>query len=264
MFSAIVKHVKNVSVLRRLIFALSHLPEELPDVWKYALQFATMGMEDSVQDKETLKLLLDNLKEIDSTTFESDKDLYLKLLDFPDSRPLGIVLMPIQTFCLLCGGNLLVRKDRPSKVVVYNDDIGTVSGSHYHKTCTNRDCGCIQYYGYYTKKGSTKVFYNCDWESLPFFSSSRDTFFSTKLMKRFDAGVLLGQQSFKQCADIYNHLHKCNLQQDEDSKYVRNNVIFYFSVCMYLFVHTSHTSINTHTYVHSYIHTVKIVYVPIM
>ena len=103
MFSKIVEHVKNVSVLRRLIFALSHLPEELPDVWKNALQFATMGMEDSVQDKETLKLLLDNLKGIDSATFESDKDLYLKLLDFPDSKPLGIVLMPIQTFCLLCG-----------------------------------------------------------------------------------------------------------------------------------------------------------------
>lgn len=162
MFAAIVKHVKNVSILRRLIFALSQLPEELPDVWNYAIEFATMGKEDGVQDKGTLKLLLDNLKEIDSTTFETDEDLYLKLLDFPDSKPLGIVLMPVQTYCLLCGGKLMVRKDRPSKVVVYDDDIGTVLGSHYHKTCTNRDCGCTQYYGYYTKRGSTKVFYNSD------------------------------------------------------------------------------------------------------
>ena len=43
MFAAIVKHVKNVSILRRLIFALSQLPEELPDVWNYAIEFATMG-----------------------------------------------------------------------------------------------------------------------------------------------------------------------------------------------------------------------------
>ena len=218
MFSAITKHVKNASILRRLIFALSHLPEELPDVWKLAVEFATRNKEESVEDKETLRLLLNNLKEIDSTTFETDKDLYLRLLDFPASKPLGIVLMPIQNYCILCGNRLVVRKDRSSKVVVYNDDIGTVSGSHYHKICVNRDCGYTQHYGYYTKKGSTKVFYNSDWELLPFFASSRDTFFSTILMKRFDADILLGQQSFKQCAEIYNHLHKCSVQPDEESK----------------------------------------------
>lgn len=158
MFSAIVKHVKNASILRRLIFALSHLPEELPDAWKLAVEFATQDKEECVKDKETLRLLFDNLKEIDSTTFETDKDLYLKLLEFPASKPLGIVLMPVQTSCTLCGSKLAVRKDRPSKVVVYNDDIGTVSGSHYHKICANRECGCTQYYGYYTKKLLQKCF----------------------------------------------------------------------------------------------------------
>ena len=41
------------------------------------------------------------------------------------------------------------------------------------------------------------------WDTLPYFVSSRET----KLMKQFDAQILMGQQSFKQCAEVYNHLH---------------------------------------------------------
>ena len=35
-------------------------------------------------------------------------------------------------------------KDWPSHVVVYSDTIGTVAGTHYHKTCTNHSCGYTQ------------------------------------------------------------------------------------------------------------------------
>jgi len=59
------------------------------------------------------------------------------------------------------------------------------------------------------RKNSTDVYFDSDWESLPYFSSSRDTFISKGLMKQFDAEILLGQISFKQCAEIYNELHKC-------------------------------------------------------
>lgn len=83
------------------------------------------------------------------------------------------------------------------------------TGSHFHKYCTNRSCGFTRYYGYYTTGGSAAhVLYNHDWESLPYFVSSRETVFCMQLLRRVNAGILLGQQSFKQCADIYNFLHK--------------------------------------------------------
>ena len=101
-----------------------------------------------------------------------------------------------------------MRKDRPSSLVVYDDDMGSLPATQYHKYCTNRRCGLTQYYGYHTKGGERGgVFFDVNWHSLPYFVSSRETAFSAKLLKRFDAQILLGQQNFKQCAEIYNHLH---------------------------------------------------------
>ena len=52
----------------------------------------------------------------------------------------------------------MISRDRPSKTLVYNDNVGPVSGIHYHKMCN----GCTQYYGYFTK-WLHKVFYNHDY-----------------------------------------------------------------------------------------------------
>ena len=51
-------------------------------------------------------------------------------------------------------------------------------------------------------------FFSCNWNTLRYFVSSRETVFSMKLMEQFDANILLGQQSFKQCADVYNYLNR--------------------------------------------------------
>lgn len=112
--------------------------------------------------------------------------------------------------CLTCEKKLLIRKDRPDRpapLVIYDDSLGTLPGNHYHKYCS---CGFTQYYGYYTTGGSAEVHYNPNWESLPYFVSSRETAFSMDLLKRFNAEILLGQNSFKQCADVYNYLHSYN------------------------------------------------------
>lgn len=85
--------------------------------------------------------------------------------------------------------------------------MGSVPGSHYHKYCSNRSCSFTQYYGYYTTGESTGVYYSSNWESLPYFVSSRETTFSNDMLQRFNAEILIGQQSFKQCADVYNFLH---------------------------------------------------------
>lgn len=213
MLSAISKHVKDVSVLRRLLFALSQLPSDLPDVWKVAVEFATKGKEGCVTDSESTRLMLKNLEEIDISAFQDDKSLFFELLATPFncSKPMGVVLLSSMANCLLCGSSLQLRKDRPASVVIYDDNVGTIPGSHFHKTCKNRGCGYTQYYGYYTLKGSAQIFFNKDWDSLPYFVSSRETVFSMASMQRFESEILLGQLSFKQSAEIYNLIHKCKI-----------------------------------------------------
>lgn len=128
--------------------------------------------------------------------------------------------MPNRDKCVLCGSKLRIRKDRPSPVVVYDDAIGTIPGSHYHKFCTNRACGCTQYYGYYTTGGpqsTSQVLFNPEWGSLPYFASSRETVFSMSALHRFESEILLGQMSFKQCADVYNHIHDHTQQPGQES-----------------------------------------------
>ena len=50
--------------------------------------------------------------------------------------------------------------------------------------------------------------FNGDWESLQYFASSRETFFSMEILIQADGHVLIGQLSFKQQADLYNYFHK--------------------------------------------------------
>lgn len=47
-----------------------------------------------------------------------------------------------------------------------------------------------------------------NWAELPYFISTSKTGFSTTLLEKFDAELLLGQLSYKQKADIYNFYHK--------------------------------------------------------
>ena len=46
-------------------------------------------------------------------------------------RPLGIVLISDNNKCLLCGCKLLIRKDRPSAILIYDHQLGTLPGKTY-------------------------------------------------------------------------------------------------------------------------------------
>ena len=82
-------------------------------------------------------------------------------------------LISANIMCTLCCSNLRLRKDRPASNVIYDKDLGTVHGSHFHKYCVNQACGCTQYYGYYTTGGSSsEVVYNDDWATLQYFVSN--------------------------------------------------------------------------------------------
>ena len=212
MLGSIAKYVKDVSVVRRLLFASASLPQDLPNMWGIAVEFATRGKESrNAVTPQQAKLLVENLRELDSLAFASDRQLLQELVEFQVNklRPMGVVLISSNNSCLLCKSRLQLRKDRPAPVVIYDDDMGTVPGTHFHKYCTSLSCGFVQHYGYYTNGPDTSATtFNTNWSSLPYFVSSRETVFSMKLLHQVNANIVIGQLSFKQCADVYNFTHE--------------------------------------------------------
>ena len=121
---------------------------------------------------------------------------------------LGIVLVSKNDKCAFCSSTLYIREDRPSTVTIYDDTLGTVMATHYCKYCRRPGCSYQQYYGFSTQGKLGEVVYDSDWQSLPYFMSSRDTAFALEMLQRLDAEILHGQLSYKQRADIYNSIHR--------------------------------------------------------
>ena len=224
MLELIAKYIKDASVLRKILFAAVFLSPCLPEFWSLVVQFATDGKSESSITPEQAKALAENIQMLNSSAFATDETLFkqILLLELPSARPLGIPLVSDNSTCILCGRNLLLRKDRPVPVVLYDDSRGTLPASHFHKYCSRRICPFIQYYGYYTKGGqqTCAVVYNDNWNSLPYFVSSKETAFSMDLLKRLDAEIVIGQLSYKQRADIYNHVLNSNSDDQFYHKYV--------------------------------------------
>ena len=66
MLGIVANHLKDVSVLRRLLFATSHLPQELPNIWEIVVEFATAGrVECNCVDPDTATALVENIRSFD-------------------------------------------------------------------------------------------------------------------------------------------------------------------------------------------------------
>ena len=146
------KELQDFGVLRRVIFAVVHLPPEMPHLWSVIAQFASSGCKYNLQP-EAVKIAVENLKLINEKVFCSDKDLLREMQSLQPtscklSRPLGVVLISPNTRCPLCNENLLIRSDRPSHITSYTEAWGTVICTHYHKFCRNfrKGCNFRQYY----------------------------------------------------------------------------------------------------------------------
>ena len=144
MMSQLSRVITDVSVLRRILFAVVHLP---PD----CLQFG-VGQR---QSRNTITpaqahVLFENLSELNSEAFVNDQSLLTEFSQhqFPHSSlpPLGIVLISPKTVCCKCGGPLFLRADRPSRMVIYDNKLGTLPATHYHKDCRKPQCRVHQYY----------------------------------------------------------------------------------------------------------------------
>lgn len=209
MLGVLAKYFDDVSVLRRLLFAVVFLNPELPMFCGVVVEFATAGKVTKASvSADQAKVIVENLQVLNSTPFVTDHSLQQELisLSIPGKNPLGYILISHSDTCVSCGSKLQIRKDRHAPVTIYDSKLGTIPGAHFHKLCSRRNCNVTQHYGYYTTKGGAVA--NSDWESYPYFASSRDTFFSVDLLKQIDAYVLIGQLSFKQQAEIYNYMHK--------------------------------------------------------
>ena len=108
--------IKDVAVLRRMLFATSTLPTELPNYWDTVASFGCLGCS-SDQPKKTpdsAQVAMENLKVLDANAFCTDADLSKELVMMPHGptrQPLGIPLIPKQTKCQSCGGKLLLRSE---------------------------------------------------------------------------------------------------------------------------------------------------------
>lgn len=132
----------------------------------------------------------------------SDHELTRALIELEcpvTKQTLGIPLISDKNICLSCSGELLLRRDRPGRVTLYTESLGTVLASHYHKYCRNSRKGCkfTRYYGYY-KSESGEMYYNEDWNTLPYFLSTQEIGFDLEMLRKFDAELLIGQISYKQ------------------------------------------------------------------
>jgi hypothetical protein len=206
--------IKDLGVIRRAVFASMYLPQECPNYWSLVSEFATSNS--SKIDHITMKAIIENLQLLNAKAFSSESELTeeIQKLQIRD-QPLGIVLVSSNDKCGICHEELLIRKDRPSHVVVYTELYGTVAGTHYHKYCKNKRCSFRQYFGYHSEGEQSVTFYDSNWAQLPYFISSNETAFDIKMIAKFDGELLLGQISYNQKAEIYNY---CNNYEVEPKK----------------------------------------------
>lgn len=60
--------LKDFGVLRRVIFAVVHLPADMPQFWSVVAQFASAGSKSDLQP-ESVKIAVENLKIINEKVF---------------------------------------------------------------------------------------------------------------------------------------------------------------------------------------------------
>ncbi len=104
MFRMLAEHLKDVSVLRRLLFASAHLPLEVPSRLGVAVEFATFGkVERNNITEDQARVIVENIDCFDSTALATDDKLLKQLITFKPSRskPLGIVLISPNESCTL-------------------------------------------------------------------------------------------------------------------------------------------------------------------
>ena len=185
MLGVLAKYIQDVSVIRRLLFAVVFLTPDLPMYWGVVIEFATAGKVSVICYTWSSQGIDWKYQKSWCNCISTDHALQREMifLTIAGKKPLGVPLISPCTSCLLCGSKLQLRKDRHAPVVIYDIKHGTIPGAHFSKFCPKRTCSFIQCYGYYSS--FNKVMFNPDWCSLEYFLSSRDTDFHWRYCDRW-------------------------------------------------------------------------------
>ena len=132
------KHIKDISALRRMLFAATYLSDDLPNYWQMLVEFGTLKKDSESIKIDDTKILFQNMKELDNYAFAKDEELFSEFMYLEGNKgPLGVVLISSNDTCGNCRSKLLLRKDRLARIIVYHDNYGSLPGTHYHKYCKN-------------------------------------------------------------------------------------------------------------------------------
>lgn len=131
----------SVMVLRKIMFAVHHLPRDTPSYWRTVKEFAKAEV--SINELQTA---VENLEYLNQAAFHTDK----QLLDEFCEKSIGIVLISSIKKCHACGSKFSTRADHPRKVVLYTESSGTLPALHYRKVCSRSYCNCVQHYGFHS------------------------------------------------------------------------------------------------------------------
>lgn len=222
------KHLQDLTVVHRLCFAARSLLIGAPHYWEIVQNFGIQGKEGYSLSAEECRVFIENLKLLQEGVFDTDEKLIKELVRVPksdSSKPdrIGFILLSPNQNCILCKSKLYIRVDRSVLAVIYDEELGTLLAVHYTRYCRKSGCSFQQHYGYYTQGSAESVIYNDDALELTYFMSTRETGFTMKLLRRFDSQCLIGQISYKQAADIYNHCNAYENSENPESQDKTNN-----------------------------------------
>lgn len=106
----------DISVLRRVLLAAGQVPRDIPSFWDLVTSF---GFKKATEKPTTekVRVLVQNTQLLDYETLILDEELFRELVQHEgfDGHP----LVSSNSICKDCGGNLLVRADRPSFLMGY-------------------------------------------------------------------------------------------------------------------------------------------------
>ena len=132
--------MEDTDVTRRLLFAASFLPKDIPQFWDTVAKFGILASCKQEITGESARIMVENAQAFNSNIFISDSELMNQIVQMEYSvtkKQLGIPLVPDEKTCLICGGSLLMRSDQPSYLTLYTESMGTLCATQFHKYCQN-------------------------------------------------------------------------------------------------------------------------------
>ena len=105
------KNTSNITVIRRILCAVAHLPKEMPNYWQ---TFSKAQI--SVSE---LQVQVENLQYLNRAAFSTNKQLLSEICS--STQTIGVILVSNQKECEACGANLVTRSDRPRRIGLYSE-----------------------------------------------------------------------------------------------------------------------------------------------